>query len=172
MVVICFAYLVWAILRRKSGPTPFLKGAVTVYITITALVYNLILARTLGPSTDGIIVPILGGTLYNDLLHIIAPIMAVLDWLLFDVHGRFHWRYALQWLSYPLLYLAFVLIRGVLVTGPFVFPYVHYPYGFLDVDTIGYGGVAINTLIYGVAFWLIGLVFVGIDRLLARFTRK
>ncbi|MBV9616859.1 MAG: Pr6Pr family membrane protein, partial [Ktedonobacteraceae bacterium] len=172
LLALCIAYAAWATLRNLPGPAPLLKGAVTVYITITCLVYNLILAKAAGssPPTPGtIIVPLLGGTLSNDLLHIIAPLMAVLDWLLFDAHGHLRWRYPLRWLAYPLAYLAFVLIRGVLISGPFQYPYLHYPYPFLNVDKIGYSGVALNTLIYGIAFWLIGLAFVIGDQLLARF---
>jgi hypothetical protein len=173
MLVVCMGYALWATLRNTNRPTPLIKGAVTVYISITGLVYNLILARTAGPPAAGsIIVPLIGGSLSNDLLHIFAPIMAVLDWLLFDVHGNLSWRYPLRWLTYPLVYLVFVLIRGPLVHGPFAYPYLQYPYPFLNVAAIGYSGVALNTLIYGIAFWLIGLLFVAVDRAIARIQRK
>jgi hypothetical protein len=176
ILVVCIGYAAWATLRNGAGPSPLLKGAATVYISITGLVYNLILAKALAASPlppGTIIVPFIGGTLSNDLVHIIAPLMAVIDWLLFDIHGRLRWQYPLRWLVYPLAYLAFVLIRGLLVHGPFVYPNLHYPYPFLNVDTIGYSGVALNTVIYGVAFWLIGLVFVVVDRpILARFSRR
>jgi hypothetical protein len=99
--------------------------------------------------------------------------MVVLDWLLFDAHTPLRWRNALLWVSYPLAYLAFVLVRGLVVKGPFQYPYLHYPYPFLDVDHLGYGGVLQNVLIYGIAFWLLGLVFVAINRsLAARFSRR
>ena len=176
ILVACIGYAVWATWRNVAGPSPLLKGAATVYISITGLVYNLILAKALAASPlppGTIIVPLIGGTLSNDLVHIIAPLMAVLDWLLLDVHGRLRWQYPLRWLVYPLAYLAFILIRGLLVHGPFVYPNLHYPYPFLNVDKIGYSGVALNTVIYGIAFWLIGLVFVVVDRpMLARFRRR
>ncbi len=173
MLAVCMGYALWATLRNTSQPTPLIKGAVTVYISITGLVYNLILAKTAGPPAAGsIVVPLIGGTLNNDLLHIFAPIMAVLDWLLFDVRGNLSWRYPLQWLTYPLIYLVFVLIRGPLVHGPFIYPYLQYPYLFLNVATIGYSGVALNTVIYGIAFWLIGLIFIVVDRAIARFQRQ
>jgi hypothetical protein len=172
ILIICIGYALWATLRNTAGPSPLLKGAATVYITITCLVYNLILAKALGssPAPAGtIMVPVIGGTLSNDLVHIIAPIMAIIDWLLLDVRGNLRWRFPLQWLSYPLAYEAFVLIRGLLVKGPYVYPNLHYPYPFLNVDIIGYGGVALNTVIYGIAFWLIGIVFVTVDRAFVRF---
>ena len=172
ILIIGIGYALWAIARNRPGLPPIFKGAITVYITITFLVYNLILANAPGspPLPAGtVIVPLIGGTPASDLVHIIAPTMAILDWLLFDTHGKLRWRYPLQWLIYPVAYLAFVLVRGLLVTGPFVYPNLHYPYSFLDVDYIGYGGVALNALIYGIAFWLIGLVFVLMDRMIARF---
>lgn len=175
MLAVCMGYAVWAMVRNTAGPSPLIKGGVTVYISITGLVFNLILAKALASSpvpAGTIMVPLIGGTLSNDLVHIIAPLMAVLDWLLFDVHGRLRWGYALRWLTYPLAYLAFILIRGVLVTGPFVYPNLHYPYPFLNVDKIGYSGIALNTVIYGVAFWLIGIVFVLVDHTLARLNRR
>lgn len=171
LLVFCMVYALWVTLQHRR-PVPLIKGATTVYISITGLVYNLILARTAGaPPVGSIIVPLIGGTLSNDLLHIFVPLMAVLDWLFFDAHPALSWRYPLQWLIYPLAYEAFVLVRGLLVQGPFVYPYLHYPYPFLNVDKIGYAGVALNTLIYGVAFWLLGLAFVGVDRVLSRFYR-
>jgi len=172
IVIGCIGYTIWATWRKTSGPTPFLKGAVTVYIMITCLVYNLILAKSPSTTPDIMVVPVIGGAAGSDLLHIVTPFMVVLDWLLLDAHGPLRWRDALLWISYPLAYLAFALVRGLLVKGPFLYPYLHYPYPFLDVDHLGYGGVLKNTLIYGVAFWLLGLVFVVIDRSFARFNRR
>ena len=175
ILIVGIGYALWATVRNTTGPTPILKGAITVYITITCLVYNLILAKSLGSSplpAGTIMVPLLGGTLSNDLVHVIAPVMAILDWVLFDAHGNLSWRYPLQWLTYPLTYLAFVLMRGVLITGPFLYPNLHYPYPFLNVDKIGYSGIALNTLIYGIAFWLIGVAFVILDRTLVRINHR
>jgi hypothetical protein len=174
MVIMCIGYAILATLRKMSGPVPLIKSAVTIYMIITGLVFNLILAQTPGnTAANGIdfIVPVIGGKLSNDLLHILTPIMVALDWLLFDVHGRLQWKYSVQWLTYPLVYVVFILIRGALFTGPFVSPNFHYPYPFLDVDQLGYGGVALNIVIYGIAFLLLGLGFVALDRMLARFNR-
>jgi hypothetical protein len=174
LVIGCIGYAAWTTWRKTTGPDPFLKGAITVYITITCLVYNLILTNSAGPQSttpDVLVIPLLNWNPGSDLLHIVTPCMVVLDWLLFDAHGPLRWRNALLWISYPLAYLVFVLVRGLLVRGPFLYPYLHYPYPFLDVDHLGYGGVLKNALIYGIAFWLLGLMYVVIDRSLARFRR-
>lgn len=148
------SYAAWLILSEKSEPAPALAGAVTLYISITGLVYNLLLAR----------VSILAsGSISNILLHFVAPIVAVFNWILLTAHGRLRWRHALFWLSYILGYLVFCLIRGPLVTSG-----SRYPYFFVNVDRIGYGGVALNAFLYGGAFWLLGILLVFFDRLLSQ----
>lgn len=147
-------YAAWILINSKSGSRPVLAGAAILYISITGLVFNLLLAK--GPV-------LLSGSANSILLHFFAPIMAALDWLLFMEHGHLRWRNALYWLSYLLGYLIFCLIRG-----PFVTSGSHYPYFFVDVDKIGYGGVALNTLIYGAAFWLLGMLLIFLDHTLIR----
>jgi hypothetical protein len=43
-----------------------------------------------------------------------------------------------------------------------------YPYPFIDVNDLGYRGVAITSVVFAVAFWLLGLLFVAGDRLPGR----
>jgi hypothetical protein len=164
IVLICMSYVWWATLNNRLGLPAALKSAITVYITITCLVYNLILAGPpklnpgINPGLD-IILPWSGNWLLSDLQHMIVPLLVVIDWVLFDTHGLLRWRYALIWLSYPLGYFIFVLIRGVFVHA--------YPYSFVNVNTLGYGKVMINAGIYTVAFWLLGVVYVVGDYVLS-----
>ncbi len=155
-----------AVVRGVAGPAPFVKSAVTFYISITGLVYNFLLTRMVSPEQLQIISP-----LSNMLLHTVTPVMAVIDWLLFDVHGRLRWRDALLWLLYPAAYFVFALVRGALIGAGWLGGYFKYPYPFLNVDTLGNGGVARNFMIYGVGFWLLGLLFVALDRLIKRLQR-
>lgn len=160
IVLVCMSYILWATFKNRSGLPAALKCAITVYITITFLVYNLILAGPpklepgVNPGLD-IILPWSGNWLLSDLQHIVVPVLVILDWVLFDMHGSLRWRYALIWLSYPLGYFIFVLIRGVFVHA--------YPYPFIDVNILGYGKVMINAGIYTVAFWLLGIAYVAGD---------
>lgn len=165
LVVLCMGYLAWTTARGAPGLPPPVKSSVAVYIAITGLVYNLVLARlpSAHPAPGAITVPVIGGPLGNDLVHIVTPVMVILDWLLFDGYGDLRWRHALIWIAYPVAYEIFALVRGALIAGP-----SRYPYPFLDVDKLGYGGVALNTVIYGVAFWLLGILFVAVDHGLAR----
>lgn len=154
------ALMVWRG-ERVSAP---LKGAVTLYVVITALVYHFVLAN----SASGFSVHFgernTAAAIGNQLQHTVVPLMAVLDWLLFDTRGRFRWRHAFYWLAYPTGYLIFAVLRGLVVHK--------YPYPFLDANTLGYRGLAITSVFFAVAFWLLGLIFVLADRLLAGKLRR
>lgn len=148
------AYGVFAAFRGRATP-PALKGAVTLYVAITGLVYHLVLTNPASGFAVGPVQRDLPEAIGNQFLHTVVPLLAVLDWLLFDERGRFRWRYALYWLAFPLGYLAFALIRGLIVH--------RYPYPFIDVRDLGYDGVSISAVAFAVAFWILGLLFVAID---------
>ncbi|MEV0696737.1 Pr6Pr family membrane protein [Saccharopolyspora sp. NPDC050389] len=160
VVGVVFAWAAVATARGAGHPPQWLKGGTTLFIAITGLVYNLVLAGQPFQMTAA-----LSDTweLGNQLVHVVTPIAAAVDWLLFDEHRRFRWANALHWLAYPFGYLAFALIRGALLDEP-----NRYPYPFLDVDALGYGGMALNVVIYGGAFLLLGLALVALDRALPR----
>ncbi|WP_446219560.1 Pr6Pr family membrane protein [Micromonospora sp. IBHARD004] len=132
----------------------------TLYITITGVVYHLVLANPASPFAMVQPDRALGEALGNQFLHTIVPLLAVADWTLFDRRGRLRPRYAAWWLAFPLAYLGFALVRGLIVH--------RYPYPFIDAGQLGYAGVGLSSLFFAFAFWLLGLVFVGVDRGLAR----
>lgn len=153
----------WAAFRGRATP-PAPKGAVTLYVAITGLVYHLVLTNPASGFAVGPVQRDLPEAIGNQLLHTVVPLLAVLDWLLFDERGRFRWRYALYWLAFPLGYLAFALIRGLIVH--------RYPYPFIDVRDLGYDGVSISAVAFAVAFWILGLLFVAIDHAGDRLLRR
>ncbi|WP_199723389.1 Pr6Pr family membrane protein [Micromonospora sp. CV4] len=148
--------------RDRPDPPSALRGAVTLYITITGVVYHLVLANPASPFAMAQPDRAVGEALGNQLLHTVVPLLAVADWVLFDQRGRLRPRYAAWWLAFPLGYLGFALLRGLVVHA--------YPYPFLDVGELGYDGVAISAVFLAIAFWLLGLLLVGIDRTLSRRT--
>jgi hypothetical protein len=62
------------------------------------------------------------------------------------------------WLLSPLGYAAFSLIHGA-VTG-------FYPYPFLSVMQLGYARALLNMSVLTAAFAVLGLILVGVDRVL------
>lgn len=164
VLAVCFAFAAWAVWRGREGLPGGFKGAATLYILITGLVFNFVLSD--GPTQ---VPPAGAGELVgepwwvvdsSDLLHTVAPVMAAADFVLFDRHRRLRWFHAAAWLLYPLAYAVFTTVRGAL------FPLAGYPYFFVDVSVLGYGGLLRSLLGYGVAFLALGLVLVAADRLL------
>lgn len=155
IVAVVFAWAGLATILRGDLPPAWLKGGATLYIAITALVSLLVL----DPEEPGNAVVFLGFT-DAGLKHELIPILVGIDFLLVDRHRRLKWVYAAWWLLYPVAYLVFATIRGGF------WPHVGYPYGFVDVHEIGYLGLVQNIVIYGIAFWVLGLAIVGLDRLL------
>ncbi|WP_315097333.1 Pr6Pr family membrane protein [uncultured Cellulomonas sp.] len=144
-----------AVLTRRTEPPPWLFGAVTLFLLITGLVSYLIL----DPAPAGEEVVALGLT-HDQLVHRLTPLATFVHFVLLVPHRRLRIRTAALWLLYPVAYCAFTTVRGVLSPGS------DYPYGFIDVAELGYGGLVLNVLIYGVGFFVLGLALVGIDRLL------
>ena len=144
--------------RGHSTPSARWSGAVMMAITVTLLVYLVVLV----PATfqqEGDYVPF---SLTDNLIHIITPALLILDWLLFVPKGRLRWVDPLLWALIPYAYLAYALIYGGL-GGEFL-PGQNYPYPFLDVATHGVGGVALWILALTVALVGIGYIFVAFDR--------
>ena len=82
----------------------------------------------------------------------------IVDWFVFVPKGRVSARSIPWWLLYPVGYAAFSLLHGA-VTG-------FYPYPFLEVRQLGYERVLLNMGLLTAAFAVLGLILVGIDRLL------
>ena len=110
----------------RSLQVDLLRGAGVVYLTITFIVFALLLSNT---DVD------LAIPWVNSVLHEIIPIVVVIDWLIDPPTVRLTNRQGLLWLSFPLVWVAYVLIRGALVDK--------YPYPFLDPANAGYASVAV-----------------------------
>jgi hypothetical protein len=127
---------------------PSVRTAIAGYIIIVGVVYYLLL-RNLGDAA--------GWPLFFErVLHYVTPPLFVLDWLLFVPKGEVAWRNGVGSLSFPALYAVWTLVHGAL-TG-------WYPYPFVDVTDLGYARVLANIAGLVLAFLLLDLALVGIDR--------
>jgi hypothetical protein len=154
-------YAAWTAFRPTAA---LIKGALTLYVVISGLVFHLILDNPLTPFYAGPFHFRPAEAVGNQLLHTVLPLLALADWLVFEPRGRYRRRYALYWLAGPLVYLAYALVWGAIDDT--------YPYPFIDPRTLGAGGVAISAAGFAVAFWLLGLLFAGIDRIGVRQTES
>ncbi|MEM7113043.1 MAG: Pr6Pr family membrane protein [Chloroflexota bacterium] len=87
--------------------------------------------------------------------HTLSPILGAVYWFRAVPRGQITRRDTFMWLLYPIAYLAYWLIRGPLVG--------YYPYFFVDVDAIGYSGVAMWSVALVVVFLLLGSLMLFID---------
>ena len=83
-----------------------------------------------------------------------AGLRAVL--VLFAPRAGLRWKDAVGWLVYPGVYLVYVLARGA-VSGL-------YPYPFVDVNVLGYGGVLVRAAGFLLVFLGMGLLVVAVGR--------
>lgn len=108
------------------------KGALTMGITVTGLVYHVMLSG-IGFSMQSAMAAA------NQLLHTFVPLMALLDWLLFDRKGRYRPSDPLLWVLLPDIYFVYATLRGFLGGPVSVFPGgSRFPYFFMDYDLLGW----------------------------------
>ncbi|MHA3701269.1 Pr6Pr family membrane protein [Jatrophihabitans sp. YIM 134969] len=131
--------------------TEGLRGATTLYIVITGVVYNLMLR-----GIDVGIEPTVLGHTCNELLHLIVPILVLLDWLLVPPLRTLPRSRAVLFLLFPLVYLGYSLARGE-ITG-------WYPYPFLNAETKGYFHVLLTCVVLALMMLLLSLAVVEIGR--------
>ena len=113
---------------------PSVQAGTAAYIAIVGIIYQLLLRQLWNPQ---------GAQWFADiLLHTVMPVGYVVYWLLFAPRAGLRWKDAIAWLVYPGVYLVYVLARGA-VSGV-------YPYPFVDVNVLGYGGVLVRA---AVCFW-------------------
>jgi hypothetical protein len=140
--------------RRQSTLFRTLRLDGVVCIAITGLVYHLVLAGS--DQLSG------GAAFANLLVHTATPLLGVLGWLIFGPRQQTTSRVAGWSVVYPLLWLAFTLIRGE--------PTGFYPYPFVDVTEHGYGRVLLNCLFVALLFLALAFGATMLDRRIGRKT--
>ncbi|MDQ8046540.1 MAG: Pr6Pr family membrane protein [Solirubrobacteraceae bacterium] len=119
-----FAAAVWLWVAARPSPSPLqdrLRGAATLFLLITGIIYAVLLS---GETSDT-------AAWINDIEHRILPVAILVDWLVVAPASPVRAVSALWWLLYPLAFFAYSLVRGAIVDWypyPFMSPLVH-PYG-------------------------------------------
>jgi len=138
----------------KFFSRPGVATAITVYILIVGIVYNTVLRYLWHPAGLQLIA--------DELLHSVIPLMFLLYWLFFVVKGKLNWN-TFPWLLYPLFYFIWILIFGAITS--------FYPYPFIDVTKLGYNKVILHSGILTIAFLILSLLFVAIDKIMKPTTK-
>lgn len=121
-------------------------------IVIVAAVYHTLLAGLHDLQGTEVVV--------NLLWHTVVPIATVLGWLVFGPRGHVDVRVVAWSVVFPLVWLAFTLVRGAAIGW--------YPYPFVDVEELGYARVALNCLGITALFLALAVALLGVDRVLSR----
>lgn len=139
---------------RQSERLLIARGCATTYMILVGAIYNTLLAGQEG-----------GVALVwaNSVVHIVLPIYAAVDWIVFGDDHRLAWKRLWVSLVYPMVWVIVVLIRGA--TDGWV------PYPFFNPDT-GYAlvftyvaGIAALTIVTAAMVWALGrLLIVEIEK--------
>ena len=169
---LCLGVMIMALVqtakKKEDGfvsTTPLLKFIGLLGILLTFLVFNLVLAGEEGRN------PQLNWRIGSICFHVVLPIMYIADWFLFYERKKCTWRYPIASISFPLAYAIFLLIHAAIlgfdssILTPTGTGILIYPYFFVNLDTLGVGGVLMWVAILSVAFVAIGFAFYGLDRL-------
>ncbi len=143
--------LVGALADPPGRRWQLVRGAVTLYLLITCVVYAVLLANIDVMLTDKWI---------NDVLHRLIPLVLLADWILAPPRVRITDRQTLAWLAFPALYAVYSLIRGPIADW--------YAYPFLDPRGQGYLSLFLGLIVLSVVMALLALAVGALGRLAAR----
>ena len=171
---LCLFYFAYLIVKQPEKESALIKGAVTIAITITGLVYHFMLNGAMEAGVGAVAKVTFMEVLANTLVHYVVPIMTVVDYFLFAKKGNFKWLYAFSWLLIPFAYVVFIMIRAEVSQTLFAgfSGMSRYPYPFVDVDLYGFPKVALMVSVILLAVLVLGFILYGIDFLLGKYKKK
>ena len=138
--------------RPSSGRAfflqPWVASGIAVSIIVVGAAYSLLLRQLWQP--EGL------QWLANEVLHDVMPVLYALYWLFYVPKGVLRWSHVGLWILYPLVYFAYILLRGHLLGV--------YPYPFVDVEKLGYAQTFFNASGILAGFVAVALIVVLLDR--------
>ncbi|AZP69421.1 hypothetical protein EJJ20_00835 [Pseudomonas poae] len=152
LVVVVLSY---ALVQRDSAAkrfflAPGISSGIAISIVVVSLAYNLLLRHLWQPEGFQFVA--------DELLHDVMPTLFFIYWWRWVPKGSLRFKHIGAWVIYPLVYFAYVLLRGHLLG--------QYQYPFIDVDALGYPQVFVNAGGILAGFIVIALTVLGLDRLL------
>ena len=138
--------------RPSSGRAfflqPWVASGIAVSIIVVGAAYSLLLRQLWQP--EGL------QWLANEVLHDVMPVLYALYWWFYVPKGVLRWSHVGLWMLYPLVYFAYILLRGHLLGV--------YPYPFVDVEKLGYAQTFFNASGILAGFVAVALLVVAVDR--------
>lgn len=165
--LLCFLYFLGLVIftitkKLKKGELYYIsKGMVTMAITITMLVYWLVLSS--GEGMEAYI----GHNIENYFVHLFTPLLVIFDYIIFGEKGHLKKNYPFIWsfvlVAYLIFYLIYVSLGGRFFGG------TKYPYPCMDVEQLGLIRSIINGLIIYIFFVGYGSIVQQIDYKISKF---
>ncbi len=159
--LLCLLYFLVLVIEMVLGKDKedklhyIVKGMVTMCITLTMFVYNFILAGDPGIFKNHM--------LECNLVHLVVPIMVILDYVMFGKKGNLKKEYVIYWclglFGYQVFVMIYSLLGGTFADG------ARYPYFYMNTEKYGVFGVFINTLVILIIYVLYGLLIQKLDNL-------
>lgn len=144
------AYLRNPAARHESRAVGTVLVCVTTYMIVTGIVYNLLLRQVVLP--QGATVP-----WSNEVLHLVGPLFLLADLLLAWHRRRPEWSTVPIAAIFPLVWIAYTLVRGGLTTSPVTGEPWWYPYPFLNPHVVEGGWTGVIAYCIGIAVALLAI---------------
>lgn len=116
-------------------------GGIVVYITITLIIFAIMLAPTYHPTG--------WSQVSNIVAHYIVPVLVIFYFFYVKEKYNFRPKDVLIWISYPVVYILFMIVYGT-ITNDYLYP-------FFQVSEVGVLGLIIT--IFGLVFVFLLLSF-------------
>lgn len=150
IVFFCTALLLFG---GKSNLNSFFEKAstltaITVYILIVGIVFNLLLRQIVDLNGNHLIV--------SEIFHTVVPILFFSYWLFFVSPQKFSFKVIWFWLVYPVIYILYTLFHGIITH--------FYPYPFIDVTKLGFKTAIINGFFVLIAFVILSVILIFISK--------
>ena len=160
IVTIIFTVSTFVILLKKkeSHMLDLCKNAALIYMMVVLSTYHFILSS--GGEYSGIRI------ITNFTLHYLIPMFVLLNWIIFEEKKWYSYKSIVFWLSFPILYGAISLIRGM-YDG-------FYPYFFLNPnghipDGVGsYANVALVIVGFTFVYCMLGCLLILMNRVILK----
>ncbi|MFC3931288.1 Pr6Pr family membrane protein [Streptococcus dentapri] len=138
-----------------------LKGAVTMAITLTILVYHFVLAPKVSTANYW--------NVRNFLVHYIAPLGMIIDTLIFDRKDSYRLGDPLLWTLLPIGYCIWALLNGLFfkwpIPGTSSSPF---PYFFLDLNQYDWSTVGTYILVITLFYLLLCYILFIVKKFIGR----
>lgn len=146
---------------KKNRIYYIFKGMVTMCITLTLGVYQIIL------SDKGMYE---GHMLACNFVHLYTPLLVIFDYIIFGKKGNLKKEFPIIWsmslIIYTIICQLYSLFGGTFMDGK------SYPYFYMDVEKFGIIGVLFNCLIIYVIFLLYGYLICFLDNQVSKIESK